>query len=33
MKEQGYVLEGEYETDEDGSDCYSSNHQYKLKNN
>lgn len=31
MKEKGYELIGENVTDEDGSDCYSSNHQYKLK--
>lgn len=31
MSKNGYVLIGEYETDEDGSDCYSSNHQYMLK--
>lgn len=31
MSKNGYVLIGEYETDEDGSDCYSSNHQYILK--
>ena len=31
MKEKGYELIGEYEIDEDGSDCYSSNHHYKLK--
>lgn len=33
MKELGFELEGEYELDEDGSDCYSSSHQYKLKEN
>ena len=31
MAELGFELEGEYELDEDGSDCYSSSHQYKLK--
>lgn len=33
MKEIGYELDGEYETEEDGSDCYSSIHQYKLVEN
>ena len=31
MSKNGYVLIGEYETDEDDSDCYSSIHQYMLK--
>ena len=30
MQENNYELIGEYEIDENGSDCYSSIHQYKL---
>lgn len=31
MAELGYELDNESETDEDGSDCYSSTHTYVLK--
>ena len=33
MTDLGFDLVGEYEIDEDNSDCYSSSHQYCIKGN